>query len=58
MDQSQNEQDVRLIINAQIQESMKESLEKSFRQLKEGKCISADEYMKEVGERYGITFKF
>jgi len=58
MEQLQKEQDLRSIINAQIQESVEESLEKSFQQLKEGKCISADEYMKKVGERYGIKFKF
>ena len=56
MDQLQKEQDLRSIINAQIQESVEESLKISFQQLKEGKCISADDYMKEVGERYGIKF--
>ena len=33
MEQLQKEQDLRSIINAQIQESVEESLEKSFQQL-------------------------
>ncbi len=56
MDQKRKAQDLKTIINADIQESMEESLTKSFQQLKEGKYKPAKEYMNEIGKRYGIKF--